>query len=183
MTADKNALVICPICSAENTGGASSCVLCGQSLVGAEAAPAKKPGGVVAPADHRPTFRLNSMMLVIAAIAIFLGVWHESPVLAFWLAIPALIALFRTVAVSAGGGSWFNHVLVYLVTFISVIGVAILGFAAFFATCTAIVATGKGPFGGNTLLGGLVLGGIVGLGVVIWLTVLLVRVSRRRRDR
>lgn len=179
----KEARLACPICRAENAHEAAICFLCGQSLVGAEVAAAKKPGEAVSPEAHRPTFHLNSMMLVIAAIAIFLGVWHEAPVLAFYLAIPAVIALIRTVAVSGEGDSWFNHVAVYMVTFVSVIGVAILGFVAFFATCSAIVSTGFGPQGGYYLAPGLFIGGIVGLAVIIWLTVVIVRMDHRRRNR
>ena len=52
------------------------------------------------------TFSVNTIMLVIAGIVIFLGVWHESPVLAFWLAIPAVIAFVRTIAGSNSARAW-----------------------------------------------------------------------------
>lgn len=129
------------------------------------------------------TFHLNTVMLVIAGIAILLGIWHESPVLAYWLAIPAIIAFVRTIAGSKERDSWINHVVVYTITFVKVIGVAFLGFVAFFATCTAITVTGSGPYGGNNFGAGLVIGGIVGLAVIIGLTILIAREGRRATRR
>lgn len=186
MSDNKNANVPCPICSAENARDAASCSQCGRSLVGAEAAAAQKPAVVVAPPANRATFRLNSLMLVIAGIAIFLGVWHQAPGLAFWLVLPAGIALFRTVAASGHRESGFHHLAVFLVTFVSVFGIALLGFAAFFATCMVIAPPHYGPNGfkeGDNVAVALGISGAVGLAVIIGLTVVFVRASRRARDR
>ncbi len=183
MTPEKS--VLCPICSAENAEGSARCFLCGQSLVGAEVSLAKKPG-IAAPEPHRPSFHLNSLMLVIALIAVFLGVAHEAPGLAMLLAVPGTIALIRTFTVAGrwpDRPSWYDHVAVFLGTFAAVVTVAIAAVISFFVTCLAIVATGTGPYGGNNFGVGLVVGGIVGVAVLIGLTVVFVRRGRRTRTR
>ncbi|MEJ7637324.1 MAG: hypothetical protein WKF75_04860 [Singulisphaera sp.] len=173
--------VVCPMCSAENRRGTERCFLCGQSLSGATEfvpKPSTEPT-----AGRRPTFGISSVMLMIALIAVFMGVFHEAPGLALVLAVPGTIALVRTLAVAGhrpGPPSWFDHVAVFLATFAAVVTVAIAAGASFFATCLAIVATSSG---GDSFGAGLIFGGIVGVAVLIGLTVAFVGWSRRRRSR
>lgn len=177
--------VLCPICSAENHRGASRCFLCGQSLVGASEFVPPKPSAEPE-AMRRPTFRLNSLMLLIALIAVFLGVAHEAPGLAVVLAVPGTIALIRTLTASGrrpGPPSWFDHVAVFLGTFAAVIAVAFAAGISFFITCLAIVSTGNGNYGGDMFGAGLIAGAVVGIAVILGLTVSLVRWSRRKRAR
>ncbi len=174
--------VVCPMCSAENLRGAARCFLCGQSLSGAtELAPPKPPGGPAAMPGATP--RITSIMLLIALVAVFLGVFREAPGLALVLAIPGTIALTRTLAVAGGRPgprSWFDHVVVFLATFAAVIIVAIAAVVSFFATCLAIVTTASG---GDSLGAGLILGGIAGVAVLIGLTVAFTFWGRRTRSR
>ena len=175
--------VVCPMCSAENRGGTARCFLCGQSLSGATEFVPPKPAAEPA-AGWRPTFQINSMMLMIALIAVFLGLFHEAPGIALAMAIPGTIALIRTFAVAGrrpGPPSWDEHVAVFLGTFAAVVTVAIAAGVLFFATCLAIVTTGPGTYGslGDALFGG----GIAGVAVIIGLTVVFVRRSRRTRLR
>jgi hypothetical protein len=172
--------VVCPTCSAENSRGPARCFLCGQSLAGATEVVPPKPSTEPA-AGQRPRFRINSMMLMIALIAVFLGVFHEAPGLALALAVPGSIALVRTLVVAGhrpGPPSWFDHVAVFLGTFAAVVTVAVAAGISFFATCLAIVMTYKGQLPSNL---GLIVGGIVGIAVLVGLTVAFVRWSRRTR--
>jgi multisubunit Na+/H+ antiporter MnhB subunit len=177
--------VICPMCSAENSRGAARCFLCGQSLSGVtEVVPPKLT--TEPEAGRRATFQITSMMLLIALIAVFLGVFHEAPGVAMVLAVPGTIALIRTLAAAGhrpGPPSWFDHVAVFAGTFMAVVTVAVAAGVSFFATCLAIVATNPGPYGGDNIFVGLIVGGIVGLAVIIGLTVAFVRWGRRMRPR
>ena len=154
--------VACPMCSAENfrgTRGASSAA----SRSGATEFVPPKPSGR-AGGEPGPTFQITSIMLLIALIAVFLGVYHEAPGLAVVLAVPGTIALVRTLTVAggrSGSSSWFDHVAVFLATFAAVVTVAIAAVVSFFATCLAIVATASG---GDNIGAGLILGGIAGVG-------------------
>jgi multisubunit Na+/H+ antiporter MnhB subunit len=171
--------VVCPMCAAENGRGAARCFLCGQSLSGAtESVPAKPSNEPEA--ERRPTFQITSMMLLIALIAVFLGVFHEAPGLALLLAVPGTIALLRTFAVAGhrpGPPSWFDHVAVFFATFMAVVTTALAAGVSFFVTCLAIGS------GANNLGVGLILGGIVGVAVIIGLTAAFLRASRRTRLR
>lgn len=177
----KETCIVCPICRTENRRDATSCFLCSQSLAGAEVIATETPFRAVAPGAHRPTFRLSTIMLVVALIAVSLGVWLEAPGLIVVFAVPAVIALIRTVVVSGGRDSGFKHVGVFLVTFLLVIGVAIAGWVAFCATCLAIMSTGKEELGFDRQVPGLIVGGIAGVAVMVWVTVLLFRRASRKK--
>jgi hypothetical protein len=175
--------VVCPMCGAENSRGAARCFLCGQSLAGATEFVPAKPSTEPEP-GRRPTFQITSIMLLIALIAVFVGVFHEAPGLALMLAVPGSIALLRTFAASGdrpGPRSWFDHVAVFFGTFAAVVTVAIAAGVSFFATCLAIVSTSPGPYGGSNLVPGLIFGVIIGLAVMIGLTMAFIRWSRRTR--
>lgn len=182
MIDDKTALVLCPICRAENRPETAYCFLCGQALAGAEVAAARKPCGIVAPvAPHWARFRLNSLMLLIALIAVSLGIWNEAPQFIVLFVVPAVIALVRTVMVSDGRDSGFKRIGIFMVTFAALVGVAVAGFVAFCATCLAIMSTGEGEFGVSRQGPGLIVGGIAGVAVMVWVTVLLFRRASRKR--
>jgi hypothetical protein len=167
-------ILVCPTCSAEYRALGPACFLCGLPIAGAFA---KRAEGVET-ASHRSTFRLSSMMLVIALIAVFLGLWHENPSLAVWYAIPALMALIYTVSASGKRESSLKQVRFFLVTFAAVVGAGVAGVAASVATCLAVAESGEGL---SRLNAGLISGGITGLAVAILLLFLLLRASRRRR--
>jgi hypothetical protein len=161
--------VVCPMCAAENSRGAARCFLCGQSLAGVtEFVPPKTSTRQAE--GRRSTFQITSIMLLIALIAVFLGVFHEAPGVAMVLAVPGTIALIRTFAVSGdrrGPPSWFDHVAVFAGTFMAVVTVAVAAGVSFFATCLVIVSSNPGPYGGDNMGAGLIVGGMVGLAVII----------------
>lgn len=175
MMAGKPSLVLCPICAAENLGSAAKCFLCGQSLVGAVAVAAKKPGEVSK--ALRPRFRLNSIMLLIALIAVGLGLARSAPGLAVLFAIPAVVGLIRTVVVSGDRDTWDRHLAVFALAFGAVFLAMIAGCVAFLATCTMIASVTS-----SAGLPALVLGGLAGLAIAIWLTLIMVRKVGRKRE-
>jgi hypothetical protein len=183
MTAENVALVRCRSCAFENRRGAASCFICGESLDGAAPVAAReRPGGVAptAAARKRPgvsgalddspgrsASRLTPIMLAIAVIVVALGLARFAPGLAGVFAIIGVVALFATVAAVEYHETWLNGLAAALLTLAALVIVTIAGFAAFFATCVAIVSTsgrGGGEFsGGGNVLGGVCLGGIVGV--------------------
>jgi hypothetical protein len=159
--------VVCPMCTAENRRGTARCFLCGQSLSGATEFVPSKPS-----AGRQTTFRITSIMLLIALIAVVLGVFREAPGLAIPLAVAGTIALMRTIVFAAGRPgppSVFDHMAVFLGTFVAVVVVAIAAVVSFFMTCLAVAS------GSKDLGAGLMIGGIVGVAVLIGLAAAFVR--------
>ena len=94
----------CPSCGGENTVGKSRCFLCGEPLA---VTPGEANNPWAAPAAEvnlsPRTFTLGSLMLVIALIAVCMGVLVEIPGLGVVLILVTTPALIRTLrAVSKG---------------------------------------------------------------------------------
>ena len=124
-------------------------------------------------------------MLVIALIAVSLGVWREAPGLIVVFAVPAVIALVRTVLVSDDRDSTFRHLSVFMVTFAVVIGVAVAGWVAFCATCLATACPpARENFGGEPPTTGPDLRGwdTRAVAVMVGLTMHLFLRARRRKQ-
>jgi hypothetical protein len=132
----------CPHCQAEvYWSEATQCWLCGQSL--------DRPGPAVAPPPPpmepaRRTFGLSSLMLVIALVAVCLGVYREVPGLGILLAILVTPALVRTSVVAtrrkAGGRPMppLDKVGVFAGTLAAVVVIGVSAIAAFAITCFPI---------------------------------------------
>lgn len=90
---------ICPECEARNPVKAVSCWVCDGPLRPGPGKPEPLPELDPAPPPSS-TFRLSSLMIAIALIAMVLGVVRESPGLAILLAIAAVPALAFTFSTS-----------------------------------------------------------------------------------
>ena len=107
----------CPECGASNRPNAAYCFLCGHDLdtdrpeprARASTSPipfaASEPVNPYAPpttfASRAITFRISSLLMVIAVIAVCLGVAHENLILGIILAVAVTPALVYTVIVAA----------------------------------------------------------------------------------
>jgi len=103
--------------------------------------PYEAPTTSVSPAI---TFRISSLLLVIAALAVCLGVWHEAPVLGIILAVVVAPALLYTSIVASGSAAEgkpmavFQKVWSFLAAIGGVVVIAISGFIAFGITCFSV---------------------------------------------
>lgn len=100
----------CPSCGAQNRADSVECFLCHQPFGLTEPTSAQSPTTWVpspvsptddlaaAHADIQRTFKLSSLMLIIALVAVCLGALVESPGLGVVLIIVAAPALLRTLA-------------------------------------------------------------------------------------
>jgi len=183
MTPEPTRVVTCPRCRAVNTHGSSQCFLCDRSLVGLHADHSTWSPASSAPAPVM-SFHLGTMMLVIALIAVGLGVAITQPALAVVLTLPAIIATCRLVTlrnrVPDGNPSSLRYVGSFLATFTVVCLVMIASGFAFFMTCLGVISQSPGAYGGEFFGTGLLCGAIAGVAVAIGITVAIVR-SRRRR--
>jgi hypothetical protein len=85
----------CPHCQAEYQPGAERCWMCHQPL---EAA---RPGQPSPPTKAARSFHLNTLMVVIALIAVLLGLFRESSGLGIFVAVICLPAALRLRSVAA----------------------------------------------------------------------------------
>ncbi len=125
------------------------------------------------------TFRISSLLLVIAIIAVCLGVAHENLVLGIILAVAVVPALVYTVILvekrSAGGNPMAvaDKVTTFLV---AIGGVVIIEFSSLVAFCMTCYPIGAAGFAANSAVGliiGLVVGGIAGIAAGAYATKLL----------
>jgi hypothetical protein len=141
---------VCPRCGASNVPGSEVCFLCHRPVDPAASAPrpvALSANPYAAPADRQSRgrgFHLDSMLLIIALIAVCMGVIHEAPGLGIPLAVISFIALARTVTHTTGNragrpASVCDKVAVFFATVGIVLIVLICVFIALFATCLAII--------------------------------------------
>jgi hypothetical protein len=89
----------CPYCKAENQPGAERCWICQQPLEPAGLEHAGAPAAV-GPTLKR-TFHLNSLMVLIALVAVLLGLFRQSAGLGILMTVITLPALLRLRSVAA----------------------------------------------------------------------------------
>jgi hypothetical protein len=175
-------VIRCLHCQAENPPGSATCASCGRPLP-----PVGDSGQDEIwwlPADRaetaRRTYHLSTLMLLVAVIAVCLGVMREVPglgVLLILLMVPALIRTLAGAARRQSRGSpmpWEEK----LVVFLSSLGIVfVIGFAALIAFVTTCFPAGLVMFGVGWQFGlivavivGLVAAGLVfyHLGRVLW---------------
>jgi hypothetical protein len=197
---------VCPECGASNGPERTSCVLCGHGLDTAQ--PEGRIGSPRSPiffSSHEPinpykppatfvstplSFQISSLLMVIAVIAVCLGVARANVVLGIVLAVVVVPALVYTMIVTERHKASGRPIAVLdkAATFVNAIaGVVIIEFSAlvaFYMTCVPVsFATASVGVGVNAgLIVGLVTGGLAGIGVaasVIYL--FLFRKGRKRR--
>ena len=153
--------LVCPQCGGKNGPWRGLCFLCGHGLDTATSEPRtgapKSPASPAAPEvvnSYEPpaaffapavTFRISSLLMVIAVIAVCLGVAHENLVLGIILAVavaPALMYTFMVAARSKARGK--PMVLLEKVgSFLAAIaGVVVIAVSAFIAFCDMLFLDG-----------------------------------------
>ncbi|MFI5458240.1 MAG: hypothetical protein ACHRXM_22650 [Isosphaerales bacterium] len=153
---------VCPECGASNRAGETVCFLCGHGLdtlrpetrKGVPNSPTspelvnpyKAPTTIVSPAL---TFRISSLLLVIAVIAVCLGVAHENWGMGILLAITVTPALLYTMIVAAKSKvrgrpmAVFKKIGTFLAAIVGVVVIAGSAVIAFFVTCIPAVAISR----------------------------------------
>ena len=194
----------CGKCGTLNRPGAITCFLCGHGLDTAmskteHGAPnsAKSPGSPESVNPYAPpttgfspalTFRISSLLMVIAVIAVCLGVAHENLLLGIILAVAVVPALVYTIIVVERRtitGMPMAAIDIAATFVIAIGGVVIIEFSAVVAFCMTCIPIGSVSFGANSAVGliiALTVGGIAGIAAAICATYLLVfRKGRNRR--
>lgn len=200
---------VCPACGASNRPQSNSCFLCGHALDAAKAetitGPPRPPisfgsteliNPYAPPASEiaRPlSFRISSLLMVIAVIAVCLGVAHENLVLGIILAMAIVPALIYTVIVVQKRGAGGNplgvadKVTTFLVAIGGVMIVEFSSLVAFCMTCYPIGFVSVSAAGGLGLIVAFGIGGLAAIVTAVYATRLLLsarsqnqRVARRR---
>jgi hypothetical protein len=181
--------VHCTECGAANRPGGTRCFLCGHPLH-LDAGPIPRPAeGQSTPAPRAEvavghTFSLASLVLVIALLAVCLGVGHEAPGLGIVLALVSAPALFHTTARAirskAGGRpmSATMKVRVFLASLAAVVLISLSAIIAFVATCFPIGLVSLGVNFQAGMFVAMIVGGIAAVAAPI----LTYRLIRRLRD-
>jgi hypothetical protein len=182
---------LCPECGAANRVGETTCFLCGgRSGTDSRTAQAgAKPFNPYAPpavsVPLRPSFHISSMLLIIAVIAVCLGVWQAQPILGVIVAVIVLPALGYTSVIAFQSASKGRPLAVSekLNRFLAaLLGVVVILFAALVAFCMTCVPTGfiaLNAGGESGLIVALVVGGLFAAAAAVGVTYLLLR--RRNR--
>jgi hypothetical protein len=196
--------LVCPQCFSSNQPGDIMCFRCGHGLDKAmlktESEASKSPTSSSSPESINPyapptsgsspnvTFRISSLLLVIAVIAVCLGVTHENVVLGIILAfvvVPALVYTVIVVEKRSARGSPMAVVDKAGTFLVAIGGVLIIEFSSLVAFCMTCYPIGAAGFAANSAAGliiGLVVGGIAGIAAGIFATkLLLFRKGRNRR--
>jgi hypothetical protein len=150
----------CPECGAFRRAADPSCFLCGRRFDSdPEVAPAAgKPFNpydppppallerpAAAPGSLRLTFRISSLLLIIAVVAVCLGVWQAQPILGACLAVVAVPALGYVCVIGFKSASAGKPMAVpdKLSSFLAALwGVVLVEFAALVAFCMTCVPAG-----------------------------------------
>lgn len=174
----KPRILLCPHCGAENGAEAALCGACHQSLVLVIG-----PEVLSRPPGPRPSFRLGSLMLLIALVAVFLGLVREEPTLGllFLIVVPAFVHTLHTAALRRSSGvpmSLLEKLGLFFgssaATFATLWLVGIASSIVFFGTYLVSVAVGaqappgSAAFRNGPVLFGLVLATLVALPVMYW---------------
>ena len=148
---------LCPECGAANRVGETTCFLCGgrsgtdsPAQAGAKSFnPYAPPSVSYAPpavsVPLRPSFHISSMLLIIAVIAVCLGVWQAQPLLGVIVAVIVVPALGYTSVIAFQSASKGRPLAVSekLNRFLAALmGVVVILFAALVAFCMTCVPTG-----------------------------------------
>ena len=196
--------MVCPQCLSTNCAGDITCALCGHALDTAmptmETGALKSPTPSISPESVNPyappaggyspavTFRISSLLMLIAVIAVCLGVAHENVVLGIILAVvvvPALVYTFIVVEKRSARGTPMAALDKAVTFLVAIGGVVIIEFSAVVAFCMTCIPIGSVSFGANSAVGliiALTVGGIAGIAAAICATYFLVfRKGRNRR--
>ncbi len=193
---------LCPQCGTANRPGKTACFLCGQRLD--TAGSGVKPGAPLAPAapafheyvnPYSPppdsvspalSFKISSLLMVIAVIAVCLGVAHENLILGIIQAVAVAPALAYTVIVAARNKARgrpmaiIDKVHTFLLAIVAVVVIAVSAIIAFVVTCFpvgyAVINTG----GTGTWIIALVIGGIGAVAAAVFMTRFFLNLKRRR---
>jgi hypothetical protein len=196
--------LVCPQCFSSNRPGDITCFLCGHGLenamlkieTGAQTAPTPPhssdsvnpyapPASDISPAV---TFRISSLLLVIAVIAVCLGVAHENLVLGIIAAVvivPALVYTFIVVEKRSARGIPMAVPDKAFTFLVAIGGVLIIEFSGLVAFCMTCIPIGSVSFGANSAVGlivALTLGGIAAIAGAWYATYLLVFRKGRNRQ-
>jgi len=201
----------CPECGAANWAGETTCFLCGHGLdtarpetrTGAPKSPAlptspelvnpyAPPTTFVSPAL---TFRISSLLMVIAVIAVCLGVARENLFLGIFLAVVVAPALMYTVIAAARSRASgmpravFEKVSTFFAALVGVVVIEVSALIAFCMTCVpvgyATLAAGYWAIAGNVrnewgLIFALATGGAAGVAAAAYMTYRLLHRKGRR---
>lgn len=160
-------MVVCPSCGGDNLARFDRCFLCDQPLapanVGSDNPYAAPPPELKLSSR---TFTLGSLMLVIALIAVCLGVLVEFPGLGILLALAASFALVRTLAEvsrSKALGRPFDRK-AKIILFLGSLGVVtLIGLGSVIAFVVTCFPLGFASFSANSTVGLFI---AVGAGIV-----------------
>jgi hypothetical protein len=181
---------ICPECGASNLAGEAACFLCGCGLgTKAPASPeAGKPFNPYAPptanSSMRPTFRISSLLLIIAVVAVCLGVWQAQPILGAFVAAIVVPALGYVCVIAFKSGSVGKPMaaLEKMNSFAAaMLGVVVIEFAALVAFCMTCVPTGfmaMSAGGENGIIVAFVVGGLAAVAAGAYVTYWLITKKR-----
>jgi hypothetical protein len=175
MTTENQIVVVCPDCGASARGGETACFLCGHRLGADDAKKAIAHAAGVARPTFRPTFHISSILLLIAVVALCLGVGHDEPFLGIALAVVVVPAAVYTTIIAfrsrATGRpmSVFEKVWSFAGAILGVIAIEFAALVAFFMTCipTGFVTMSAGESG---IIVAVVLGGIAAIVVAVYMT-------------
>jgi hypothetical protein len=205
MGQSKRTRVVCPQCLSSDHPGDVTCFLCGHGLENAvldiEIEATKSRTSSSSPESIDPfapptsesspnvTFRISSLLLVIAVIAVCLAVAHENPILGILLAVvvvPALVYSFVVVEKRSARGSPVairDKAVIFVVAIGDVLIIKLSGLIAFCITSYAIVSAPVASGGAPGLIPAIILGGIAGVAAAWYVTYLLVfRKGRNPRN-
>jgi hypothetical protein len=165
---------VCPECGAANRTRFCFCLVCGHDLGTARSHSStrspKSPTSAAAFEHVNPyappttidsplyTFRIRSLLMLIAMIAVCLGVGHENLFLGILLAVAVAPALVYTAIVAARRSAlgrpmaFIDKVRTFLAAIVGVVVIAVSGFIAFFATCFSIASANAANANPNFLV-------------------------------
>jgi hypothetical protein len=138
-------VVVCPDCGAWARAGETTCFLCGKRLSAALAQKAIPDVAPPVPGTLRPTFHISSFLLLIAVVALCLGVGRDQPVLGIALAIVVLPAAVYTTIVAFRSAATGRPMSVFEKAWSfagAITGVMAIEFAAIVSFCTTCVPVG-----------------------------------------
>ena len=193
---------VCPECGASNHPRATACFLCGHFLDTAR--PETRTGAPKSPASptspelvnpYKPSttllspalaFRISSLLMVIAVIAVCMGVAHENVFFGILLAVAVAPALGYTFIVAARRKAKerpmavFEKVSTFLAAIVGVVMIAVSAVVSFFVTCIPVGYATVGAAEDSGLIIALVIGGTAAVAAAAYMTYYLLHRKGRR---